>query len=239
MFLNAFELDSMGIIPYEDETIDIFCRRGNKVLEVLPKIDDSKMVEFIDAMNPKNKLTDRYIFSTFKHDWKLKQALKYMKKNYGCDLSWIRLLQMKPKYMLHEYNGICQTIMTTEDGILMYIPVIGIVKPKYILHELIHAARNFNKNFWDVNQVFEEDVADNKFYKLNIFCNKNDILPVFINVARKKLRKEFGENYGYVFIRLRKDEVINIIKVDVKKYLIEMSKTSLRHWIMRNKLSLL
>lgn len=244
--LDLFELDDLGILPLDEENEEDFLRRGNMIYIFSQEVSTGDLKVFFDSYSTE------FALLKFRDRKKIiEKEVRYMKKRYGVDLSWVRFLRLYPHapfifLRFYYLGGICKNIIFSRKKGLIFMPVIGIVHHSSIRHELIHAARFFCAKGHYKNENFEETVAKNIYYRSLFYLQKERrIHASFIKQTKKKLKKAFGKRHGYVFIRLTPEEVSQHIILnignykDIKDYFLEKSQTSLRHWIICKKLNLL
>lgn len=237
--LNLFELDAKGIVPLIGELEENFLERGNFIFEVSKKISDNNLARYIVSFNNPCRFagfSDRFMFR--------KMALWHIKRNYGMDLSWVRILSRKISLYPSELFilGECHTARI-ENEMDILVPVISLAVPLFavVIHEFVHAARFVYIIDPSCDIVFEEEVAD-EIYLKRFFIN-NDRTKFFLKI-RKKLEIYFGRKHGYVFIRLSPKEIAEHVfstqssHGNPVKYLQNMAKTELRYRIMCQKLGL-
>ncbi|NQU83891.1 MAG: hypothetical protein HQ536_04220 [Parcubacteria group bacterium] len=241
MSFDIFELDEKGIIPRIRESEEDFLKRGNLIIERSEEFTDEHLIGCSNSMFPDFKFfsfKDRFFFR--------KISIYYIRKMYGMDLSWVRTLKMKPiSFYSYLILGICHPLNLNVEGYCFHCPIIFISLPNYntIRHELLHAARlvEISKSVI-YSSHFEEEIAANSYLEYYFF--KTDTSKKFLKI-REKLQRCFGENHGYVFIRLSCEEINDYVLKssnrfggNLERYLKEMSKTELRYRIMCQKLGL-
>jgi hypothetical protein len=246
MVLSVFELDDLGIIPFEFETEENFIQRGMRILWVS---EHQSRDELIELWPEKIKLVSP------RYQKRIKKELAYLKDKYGVDMSWVIIFKMiLPWYgRFYGVDGLCRMVDFREkkETTSFAVPIVNVDVTGVIRHELIHAARNFCFCDYARYKSFEEMIAHDRYNNFFSIPILNDVIirektGVFkIGKARRILNKYFGKKHGYVFIRLTCKEILDYVLSknnpygNPMNYLFEMSKTNLRHWIMCKKLGIL
>lgn len=205
---NIFELDGLGIIPKDGESKKEFLNRGNKILNAAKTVSDQKLINAL-TLSHKKKYSFSYPSFSASFGRNYKRVIHYIKQNYGMDLSWVRILSMQPTRL----NSLDYVAARADDVFIegVYVPVIAFFKHNYkkILHELLHCAGRHEKP--DISYAgrkeFTEKVANNGYYKSHLLSTGHYHLLWY---ARRKLKKHFGAQSGYVFIRLEFDEIMEL-----------------------------
>lgn len=243
---EILELDAKGIIPKSYEEEELFIKRGNLTLQTSKEIADLKLINALEKARP------NYKFSPFQSNAKIKdESLEYVKTRYGCDLSWIKFLNMCPvDYKVFKTSlskGIDAGFLLKVEKMTIILPVIAIFVPeKYcFVHELIHVVRKtlLSKNFYYYGrEEFEEAVSENKYFDSSFFSRDHHSRMLY--KMKRRLQKSFGNNHGYVFIRLEHEELME--KIIPKKPIFgnpancikKLAGTHLKYRILQEKLGL-
>lgn len=235
MGLDIYELDQMGFIPFIGDSEASFVERSNMALEYLEEITDEVLIILASRLEPELEL------STFVYQRQRLEVIKHIIDNYGSNLSWVRCLKFKEREE-GEYTvfGYCVYVRIFYRERQIHFPIVFAARQQpTVQHEFLHAARSFIRK---QRGAFEEGVARSEYLLSHRFSFTRE-KRTFAKI-RRKLKKFFGDKHGYVFIRLREDELMQYILPDNSPlgnpvhYLRRMADRYLKHRIMCEKLGL-
>lgn len=242
---DIFKLDGLGIIPKDGESKEEFLSRGNNILKVAETVSDRELINILTSVfRKKYEFSHPFFHSSFGKNYK--RALHYIKQNYGMNLSWVRMLSMHPMELDPlDYVAAIALGVPVGKKFPVYVSVIAFFDYGYkkILHELLHCAGRHEEPdiCYAERKEFTEKVANNGYHKshlLSIGCSR------LLWHTRRKLKKHFGTQSGYVFIRLEFDEIVELFAersphfTPVEWIKKRSARGSLRDKIMKEKLGL-
>ena len=217
---NVMRLDELGIIPNEFEKPESFIKRG---LQILKKYSAESMATYMENRLHNEVGLNRNVYLPNQSDMKkINSVVQEVKKRFCCDYSWLQVGYSE----MNTYDGARFGLafgpsMSRPNGEELWSPPFvlinrfGLGKRGVMVHEFIHMPIQIG-NYYPLG--YPRDLK----YCERIANQATPIRAVLSSIfhpivtsehlrVKSKLKNSFGKMAGYVQVRMRYDQVKDLL----------------------------